>query len=74
MLREIRNGTPWRANSNGHPLPVLPEMTYLEGEYLAQLARSNPLLLQEATRLIRYIKEDMEGKENSEGRRKGAER
>lgn len=38
-----------------HPLPQLPPQNYLEEEYLEEIRRSNPCLLEEATRLVEEI-------------------
>ena len=74
MIMAERRGESWWVNPNGHPLPMLPDRVYLEGGYLVQLAKSAPHLVTEASRLLKYIGEDKEGRIRLEGRRKNKER
>ncbi len=74
MIRAKSAGESWWTNPNDHPLPTLPDQTYLWGEYLVQLARSNSHLVNEAIWLLGYIGEDNEGRVKMEGRRRVKER
>ena len=42
-------------NPKGHPEPVLPSEDHLRGHYRKELTKSNPVLLEEADKLIDYV-------------------
>ena len=52
MVEANNKGGNWWVNPNRHPLPTLPDQSYLEEDYIAAVEASSPHLAEKARELI----------------------